>query len=31
VEGVYNKDGFDYVIYGNSLKEWVLSRDYETR
>lgn len=25
VDGSYNKYGFDYVIYGDSLKEWVLS------
>lgn len=27
VEGAYNKEGFDYTIYGESLKDWVLSRD----
>lgn len=31
VDGTYNKEGFDYIIYGNSLRDWVLSRDYETR
>lgn len=31
VDGTYNKEGFDYVIYGESLHDWVLSRDYETR
>lgn len=31
VEGSYNKEGFDYTIYANSLRDWVLSRDYETR
>jgi poly(3-hydroxybutyrate) depolymerase len=24
-DGVYNKEGFDYVVYGDSLREWVLS------
>ena len=31
VNGVYNKEGFDYVIYGETLKDWVLSREYQTR
>lgn len=31
VEGKYNKEGFDYLIYGDSLKDWVLSREYQTR
>lgn len=31
VDGKYNKEGFNYIIYGNTLKDWVLSRDYETR
>ncbi|HYQ56993.1 MAG TPA: hypothetical protein VEP89_06560 [Draconibacterium sp.] len=30
-DGEYNKEGFDYVIYEENLKDWVLSRDYETR
>jgi hypothetical protein len=30
-EGTYNKEGFDYVIYGTTLRDWVLSRDYATR
>jgi pimeloyl-ACP methyl ester carboxylesterase len=30
-QGSFNKEGFDYIIYGNTLKDWVLSRDYETR
>ncbi|MGW8315257.1 MAG: hypothetical protein ACWGNV_06630 [Bacteroidales bacterium] len=30
-EGEYNKEGFDYVIYGSSLKEWVLSREHEEK
>ncbi len=30
-EGTYNKEGFDYVIYGENLRDWVLSRDTETR
>ena len=25
--GTYNKDGFDYVIYVDTLRDWVLSRD----
>lgn len=29
--GVYKKEGFDYVIYGENLKDWVLSREYQTR
>jgi pimeloyl-ACP methyl ester carboxylesterase len=31
VEGKYNKAGKDYTIYGESLKDWVLSREYQTR
>ncbi len=31
VKGKYNKEGFNYVIYGETLRDWVLSRDYETR
>lgn len=31
VDGVYNKEGFNYVVYGNTVKDWVLSRDYQTR
>jgi predicted peptidase len=27
VDGVYNKEGFDYVVYGDTVKDWVLSRD----
>jgi hypothetical protein len=27
VDGVYNKEGFDYVIYGDTLRDWVLSGD----
>jgi hypothetical protein len=27
VNGTYNKKGFDYVIYGDTLRDWVLSRD----
>ena len=30
-EGKYNKEGFDYTIYGETLREWVLTRDYEIR
>lgn len=26
-DGKYNKEGFDYVIYGETLKDWVMSRD----
>ncbi len=29
--GSYNKEGFDYIIYGDTLKDWALSRDYKTR
>jgi pimeloyl-ACP methyl ester carboxylesterase len=29
--GSYNKEGFEYIVYGETLKNWVLSRDYETR
>ena len=29
--GIYNKENFDYVIYGETLKDWALSRDYETK
>lgn len=25
--GVYNKEGFKYIIYGEALRDWVLSRD----
>ncbi len=31
VNGKYNKEGFDYIIYADTLRDWVLSRDYETR
>ena len=31
IDGKYNKEGFDYKIYGETLHDWVLSRDYETR
>jgi pimeloyl-ACP methyl ester carboxylesterase len=31
VDGNYNKEAFEYRIYGDTLKEWVLSRDNETR
>ena len=31
VNGKYNKEGFYYIIYGETLRNWVLSRDYETR
>lgn len=27
--GTYNKQGFDYRIYGDSLRDWVLSREYK--
>ncbi len=30
-DGTYNKAGYDYVLYGETLKDWVLSRDWETR
>lgn len=29
VDGKYNKEGFDHVIYRESLRDWVLSREYE--
>lgn len=29
-DGVYNKEGFDYVIYDEPLRNWVLTRDYDT-
>lgn len=31
VEGKYTKEGFNYVSYGDTLRDWVLSRKYETR
>ncbi len=31
VDGSYNKEGFDYVVYDKSLRDWVLSREYQTR
>jgi hypothetical protein len=31
VKGKYNKEGFDYIIYGETLRDWVLSRDYAAR
>lgn len=31
VEGTYNKQGFDHVVYPENLRDWVLSREYETR
>jgi pimeloyl-ACP methyl ester carboxylesterase len=31
VNGKYNKEGFGYLIYSETLHDWVLSRDYETR
>lgn len=31
IEGEYNKEGFNHRIYGESLRDWVLTRDYETR
>lgn len=27
VNGIYNKEGFDYIVYSETLKDWVLSRD----
>jgi hypothetical protein len=29
--GKYTKEDFDYTVYPETLKDWVLSRDYETR
>lgn len=31
VDGKYNKEGFNYVIYGNTLRDWVLSRENEKK
>ncbi len=27
VDGTYNKEGFEYVVYSENLRDWVLSRD----
>lgn len=27
VEGAFSKEGFEYVVFGGSLKDWVLTRD----
>lgn len=29
VDGKYSKEGFHYIIYGDALRDWVLSREYE--
>lgn len=31
VDGKYNKQGFNYIIYNDTLRDWVLSRDYEKK
>ncbi len=31
VDGKYSKEGFEYVTYGSSLKDWVLSRERQKR
>lgn len=30
-DGKYNKEGYDYMVYSGTLRDWVLSRDYEIR
>jgi len=31
VKGKYNKEGFDYIIYRDTLRDWVLSREHKKK